>query len=110
MTSRFRIVSIIILLLSLVCFSGVAKAGLLLADEAAVQDSCCPSDDKDKTDKPAAPCSSPECICFACSAALVQIPFNLNKTFDECMTNISGYPDILPSGFILRIDYPPESA
>jgi hypothetical protein len=110
MTPRFPIVSIAILLLSFICFSGVAQAGLMLADLSAIEDSCCPSEDKQNTDKPVAPCTSPECLCLGCSAALIQIPFNMTKTVDESVISLSRYPDILSSGFITRIDYPPESA
>ncbi len=82
----------------------------MLADSVEAQESCCPSDDKQKTDKPVAPCTSPECLCLGCSAALIQVPFNMTKVFDESVIGISRYPDILSSGFITRIDYPPESA
>jgi len=108
MSPRFRIVSIIILLLSLLCFSGIAQAGLLLADTVAAQDSCCPSDDKQQNDKPSAPCASPACLCIVCSAALIQVSFNMDKAVDESVISNISYPDILPSGFTTRIDYPPE--
>jgi len=41
---------------------------------------------------------------------LIQVSFNIDKTVEESSISSILYPDILPSGFTTRIDYPPESA
>jgi hypothetical protein len=110
MLPRFRIASFIILLWSLLCFSGVAQAGLLLADPVDVQDSCCRPESDQNSDKPVAPCVSPECLCTGCSAALIQVRFDCNRFFEESTLNIPHYIEVLSSGFNTRIDYPPEAA
>jgi hypothetical protein len=110
MSSRFRIVASLLLVVSLFSFSGAAQACLQFVDPAAVQDSCCPPGDDRTSDAPVSPCSSPECQCLGCSGALIQTRIYL---LGAAVVSISRMPfdkRILPSGFTSRIDYPPEFA
>lgn len=98
-----------LLLVSLVCFSGAAQASLLLVDPAASHDSCCPPLDDQPADGPSAPCSSLECQCLGCSGALIQPLTLIIGVTPVSVARMSCDPGILLSGFTPLIDYPPES-
>jgi hypothetical protein len=107
---RLHNVVCLLLLLSLVCFSGLAQASLLLLDAPAAHDNCCPPDDRPPADEPAAPCSSLECQCLECSGALFHSHIPIPRTTAADSAAICCDHGSLLPGFIPPIDYPPESA
>lgn len=101
-------VAFLLLLISLVCFSGAAQACLLLVDPAARHDTCCQPVDNQPSDEPTSPCSSPECQCLGCSGALIQAIIRITGSAPVSIAGISFNAGFLPSGFTSPIDYPPE--
>jgi len=108
---RLHTIAGLLLLVSLVCFSGLAQASLLLIDSPAAHDGCCPADDDTSpADEPAAPCPSPECHCLDCSGALFHPHISIPETAPASSAAIYNDPGTLLPGFFSPIDYPPESA
>lgn len=110
MSTHLRMYAFILLLVSLVCFSGTAQSCLLLVDPVAARDTCClPVDKKASDNESSSPCSYPECQCLVCSGALLQRTILIASVTFVLIAGIPIDSGILPSGFTPRIDYPPES-
>jgi len=109
-----RIISLLILVASLFCFSGVSRACLLLADPAAAADNCCPADHQqsdDSRDDSRDTGSSLECpCCAACSGVIIVT----TVTVPCLVVTDAAHPlyrtQIPPTGYLSAIDRPPEAA
>src|SRR6185369_7899044 len=107
--SLIRIISLLVVVSSLFCFSGVSRACVLLADPAAAADGCCPAD-RQQSDDSRDTSSSLECpCCAACSGTIIVSTVSVPSVVITDATHPPYRTRILPAGYISAIDRPPEA-
>lgn len=108
--SLVRTVALLVLLSALFCFSGVSRACELLADPAAVADSCCPTDHQE-SDDPGGGGSLLECpCCTACFGTIAASGVSVPVLSVSYASHPRYRAPVLPSGYRSSIYRPPETA
>lgn len=106
--SLHRIIAVLILVSSIFCFSGIARAFTLLTESATAADSCCPADSQ--SDDSGNPASLLECSC--CTASFQTNTFQIGLQPGRLITEGSYVSRLVlmpPSGPLSSIDHPPET-
>jgi len=107
-TVLLKSAALFILFLSLTFFSGVAPAYVALSGTPSA-DLCCGDKADDPVPRDTGKCADPECRCLLCSSAILTLYTFFPTFFQEQPSPLFTPPARLQSGYILSIDYPPET-
>lgn len=103
--------SFLVLVLSLVFFTGIASAAVALHGSPAT-DVCCEHDAEKQTPVQTpvddSECSDMGCICLSCSVSVLSASIDLDTSFPK--DGVFGWSQRMwaPSDHVTSIDYPPE--
>ena len=105
---RLRAIALVLLILSLAMFSGIAITVSALERPERV-DACCDRGESEP-EPMSGPCSESDCLCFSCLTLDLVAPLTYACPLQVTASCFGPPPAFCPDGFSAVIDYPPETA
>ena len=107
-STRLRVIALVLFILSLAVFTGIATTVSAL-DRPERVDACCARGETEQ-EPMSGPCSEPDCLCFSCLTLDRVAPPTYVYSLQVTASGFCPPRGFCPDGFNAVIDYPPETA